>query len=55
MSSAFSLGTFLSVPLLLLYNGESGKKSKGAKWFFYVFYPLHMTVLGLIHVILALN
>ena len=54
-SSAFSLGTFLSVPLLLLYNGESGKKTKGGKWFFYVFYPLHMTVLGLIHVMLAIN
>lgn len=52
VSSAFSLGTFLSVPLLLLYNGESGKKTKGGKWFFYVFYPLHMTVLGLIHVFL---
>lgn len=54
-SSAFSLGTFLSVPLLLLYNGKSGKKTKGGKWFFYVFYPLHMTVLGLIHVMLAIN
>lgn len=52
LSSAFSLGTFLSVPLLLCYNGESGKKTKGGKWFFYVFYPLHMTVLGLIHVMI---
>ena len=50
INSAFSLGTFLSVVLLLLYNGESGKKTRGGKWFFYVFYPLHMTVLGLIHI-----
>ncbi|MGN1194059.1 MAG: TraX family protein [Acutalibacteraceae bacterium] len=50
MSCAFSLGTFLSVPLLLSYNGESGKNTKGGKWFFYIFYPLHMTVLGIIHI-----
>lgn len=50
VNSAFSLGTFLSVFLLLLYNGESVKKTRGGKWFFYVFYPLHMTVLGLIHI-----
>ena len=50
LSSAFSLGTFLSVVLLLLYNGKPGKKTKGGKWFFYVFYPLHMTVLGILHI-----
>ena len=50
LSSAFSLGTFLSVPVLLLYNENPGKKTKVGKWFFYVFYPLHMTVLGIIHI-----
>lgn len=45
----FQLGVVL-VPLLLLvfYNGESGKKSAFNKWFFYVFYPLHLFILFLI-------
>lgn len=49
MSSLFCLGTFLSVPLLLMYNGEKGK-GKISKWFFYAFYPLHMLILGIIHI-----
>lgn len=36
-------GTLLAVPLLRLYNGERGKQPK---WFFYVFYPAHLLVLG---------
>lgn len=36
----------LSIPLLNAYNGERGKW-KGMKWFFYVYYPAHMLVLGL--------
>lgn len=29
-------------PLLILYNGKRGKKSKFMTRFFYVFYPLHL-------------
>lgn len=45
----FQLGVFM-VPLFVgrLYNGESGKKSAFNKWFFYVFYPLHLLVLCII-------
>lgn len=35
----------LALPLMLLYNG---KKGPGAKWLFYVFYPLHIWLLFLL-------
>lgn len=38
-------GLLLFVPLLLNYNGESGKKSSFNKWFFYVYYPLHLAII----------
>ena len=42
----FQAGTLMTIPLLAwLYNGESGSKAPFHKWFFYVFYPLHMLVL----------
>ncbi|MGN0468705.1 MAG: TraX family protein [Acutalibacteraceae bacterium] len=47
LSSLFTLGTFLSIPLLLSYNGQKGKYAF-SKWVFYVFYPLHMLILALI-------
>lgn len=43
------LGIFI-VPILLQfgYNGESGSKKPFHKWFFYIFYPLHLLILGII-------
>ena len=32
-----------AVPLMLLYNGQRGKRSLG--WVFYLYYPLHLAVL----------
>ena len=43
------LGTLLVAPMFMyLYNGERGSKKAFHKWFFYVFYPLHMLVLWVI-------
>ncbi len=45
------MGVVLSVPLLMMYNGERGKNpkvNKIMKWFFYVYYPLHLFIIGII-------
>lgn len=48
-SQLWQAGLFLFVPLIFLYNGEGGRKSAFAKWFFYLFYPLHLGALELIN------
>ncbi len=45
------LFTALTIPLLRLYNGERGKW-KGMKWFFYIYYPLHLIICGIIRVMM---
>lgn len=42
------LGQFLPLVLLYFYNGTRGGGGRFAKWFFYIIYPLHLLVLGLI-------
>lgn len=44
----FMTGLFLSVPLLLLYNGKRGRKNFFTKWGFYAYYPLHLAILFII-------
>jgi hypothetical protein len=39
----------LAIPILYQYNGRRGTW-KGMKWFFYIYYPLHLFLLGLIRV-----
>lgn len=44
------LCTVFSLPVLKQYNGHRGSW-KGMKWFFYIYYPLHLFVIGLIRVL----
>lgn len=44
----FKMGIFLIPFLLLLYNGEPGGKSPVHKWFFYIFYPAHLILIGIL-------
>lgn len=45
-SGSWSLGIF-AVPFIIAfaYNGEYGSKKPFHKWFFYIFYPLHLFLL----------
>ena len=45
----WQLGIFLPLPLLAMYNGKLGKKSKVMAYSFYVFYPAHLLLLHLIN------
>lgn len=45
------LCTLLSIPLLSMYNGKRGsnpKINKLMKWFFYIYYPLHLVIIGIV-------
>ncbi len=48
----FQFGAYM-VPIIFLYfyNGESGSKHPFHKWFFYIFYPLHLLILAYIFVL----
>ena len=47
-------GTLLSLPILHLYNGERGK-AKCMKWIFYIYYPLHLFIIGGLRIVLNLS
>ena len=46
--------TFLTIPILAQYNGTRGQW-KGMKWFFYLYYPAHLVVVGIVRIALHGN
>jgi len=44
-------GVLLSIPLLAAYSGEKGR-CKSMKWLFYLYYPLHLAVVGALRILL---
>lgn len=44
----WQLGVFMAIPLLLMYNNKKGNDHPINKWIFYIIYPLHLLIIGLI-------
>jgi len=44
----YQVGFFLAIPLLMMYNGQRGIKSKAITWAFYIFYPAHLILFYLL-------
>lgn len=48
------MGVILSIPVIMMYNGQRGhnpKMNKIMKWLFYIYYPLHLFIIGYIQYI----
>lgn len=46
------LGVVFAIPILLVYNGKRGENKKVnnfLKWFFYLYYPLHLVIFAIIN------
>ncbi len=48
------LFVFICVQFIMNYNGERCKW-KGMKWFFYLYYPAHLVICGIIRILLHGN
>lgn len=58
----YIIGTFkpyrigiILVPIIIefLYNGKKGKSGVAGQWFFYIYYPLHQVIIGILHMLFA--
>ena len=48
----FQIGVvFAPIMIYFLYNEEPGSKKPFHKWFFYIYYPAHLLILGIINLI----
>ena len=50
-ASLITAGAVLALPLIKLYNGRRSG-SKFGKWFFYIYYPAHLIIIGIIKIII---
>ena len=49
------MAVVLAVPVLMIYNGQRGNNpriNKIMKWVFYIYYPLHLAIIGLVQLAL---
>lgn len=46
------MGALLPAFLLTLYNGQKGKSNAHTKWGFYIIYPLHLLIIGIIKLVI---
>lgn len=51
---SLQLFTALAIPLLYRYNGQQGAW-RGMKWFFYIYYPLHLILCGILRILMHGN
>ena len=58
----YIIGTFklyrigmILVPVIVefLYNGKKGKSGVVGQWFFYIYYPLHQIIIGILHMLFS--
>ena len=45
------MGVVLAIPVIKMYNGQRGKSprvNRLMKWLFYIYYPLHLLIIGLV-------
>ena len=52
---ALQLGVALAIPLLALYNGQKSAHpviNKAMRYFFYIYYPLHLLILGIVGLVI---
>ena len=48
------MAVVLAIPVIRMYNGQRGHSkriNKAMKWLFYIYYPLHLFVIGLIQLV----
>lgn len=48
------MGALLPIFLLNLYNGKKGKSNSLTKWGFYIIYPLHLLIIGIIKILISI-
>lgn len=52
LNACVKWGSLFSIPFLALYNGERGRTKM--KYFFYIFYPLHLVIIYAIAILISL-